>query len=324
MLLSVIIPVYNVEKYIRRCLDSLVGQMDSNMEIICIDDGSTDNSYIICQEYATNNQNFYVYSKENGGVASARNLGLTKTKGKYVAWVDSDDYVANDWGKTIVELLKKEQPDCLLFDYYNDHYGKIEEVHTGFPYIISQEKFIFELSLDVRLKNILMFKVIKRNLYQGLKFDEKAIVLEDYKLLTYLALKVKKVISTSNCLYYYVRRANSLTNNANMAKRLLSADIAKERYELYQRKGLRISKASLWKMAVLACISKKNGSGLSKQQKDAIKVYEKLLHKDLIKILGDSNVEKEVKVAILFNQFIPNYISAAIWDFIRKIRYEEE
>lgn len=91
MLLSIIIPVYNVEKYIKMCLDSLLRQKTTDIEFICIDDGSTDDSGIICEQYAKKDKRFRIFHKKNEGVSSARNLGLKMAKGEYIAWVDPDD-----------------------------------------------------------------------------------------------------------------------------------------------------------------------------------------------------------------------------------------
>ena len=95
--ISVIVPVCNVEKYIRRCLDSIQSQTFTDWECICIDDGSPDNSGKICDEYAEKNTRFVVLHKENGGVSSARNAGLDVAKGEYVTFCDSDDYVESNW-----------------------------------------------------------------------------------------------------------------------------------------------------------------------------------------------------------------------------------
>ena len=95
--ISVIVPVYNVEKFIRKCLDSIINQTMEDLEIILVDDGSIDNSGIICDEYAKNDNRIVVIHKENGGVSSARNVGLNKAKGKFIAFIDSDDYVNDDY-----------------------------------------------------------------------------------------------------------------------------------------------------------------------------------------------------------------------------------
>lgn len=99
MLLSVIIPAYNLEKYIGLCFDSLLPQLDKRAEVIVIDDGSTDHTYEICKTYEKKYPVLTSYHKSNGGVSSARNYGLHKAQGDYIAWVDGDDVVSDDWYK---------------------------------------------------------------------------------------------------------------------------------------------------------------------------------------------------------------------------------
>ena len=95
-LISIIIPVYNVEKYLRRCVDSVLGQTYDKLEIILVDDGSTDNSGRICDEYREKDQRIIVIHKENGGLSEARNFGIEKSSGEYISFVDSDDWIPED------------------------------------------------------------------------------------------------------------------------------------------------------------------------------------------------------------------------------------
>ena len=103
---SVIIPVYNAEQYLKRCLDSVLAQTYQDFEIICIDDGSTDNSGAICDEYAKKDSRIRILRKENGGVSSARNAGLNIAEGEYITFIDSDDYVDTDYMQTLYENLE--------------------------------------------------------------------------------------------------------------------------------------------------------------------------------------------------------------------------
>ena len=117
LLLSIIIPIYNVEDYIKECLDSISKQKTKNeVEIICIDDGSTDKSGIICDEYAELDKRFRVIHQENKGVSYTRNLGVEMSKGKYLAWIDPDDYIDKDWWISIKYLINKNI-DMIFFDY---------------------------------------------------------------------------------------------------------------------------------------------------------------------------------------------------------------
>ena len=115
---SVIIPVYNAEKYLRRCLDSLYSQQHENAEIIMVNDGSSDGSGMICQEFAEADPAFLYYEKENGGVSSARNFGLDQAHGEYVLYVDSDDYVSDDFFLTISSVIADYPYDLVQFSNY--------------------------------------------------------------------------------------------------------------------------------------------------------------------------------------------------------------
>lgn len=115
--ISVIVPVYNVEKYIRRCIDSILLQAYTNFELLLVNDGSTDNSGKICDEYAKIDQRIKVFHKQNGGVSSARNLGLDKAIGEWIAFVDSDDYITKSYLENLIKEVKSN--DCIVISNYH-------------------------------------------------------------------------------------------------------------------------------------------------------------------------------------------------------------
>lgn len=115
-LISVIIPVYNVEEYLRECIDSVLSQTYENYEIILVDDGSTDNSGRICDEYAEKNDKISVIHKQNGGLSDARNKGLSLAKGEYIYFLDSDDYIISECFAELVSIIEKENSDFVFFD----------------------------------------------------------------------------------------------------------------------------------------------------------------------------------------------------------------
>ena len=117
-MISVIVPVYNVENYIHHCVDSILSQSFSDFELLLIDDGSNDKSGLICDEYARKDSRIKVYHKENGGVSSARNLGIEKANGEWICFIDADDYVRQDFFSDIQQYL------------FND----VDIVHWGFCY----------------------------------------------------------------------------------------------------------------------------------------------------------------------------------------------
>ena len=165
MLLSIIVPVYNVEPYLRRCVDSLLDQGEfSDYEIILIDDGSTDRSGEICEEYASTNEKVRVLHKENGGLSSARNAGLAAANGEYVLFVDSDDYLKTGCLAALLETAYQQNADivCFNYAYVSDPYGyEINMVHTD----IGDQVLTGQNYLLLQLKNGTMQMTAWKNLY---------------------------------------------------------------------------------------------------------------------------------------------------------------
>lgn len=325
MLLSIIIPVYNSAPYICRCFDSLLPQISTtdDVEIICVNDGSTDNSLEICYDYAKKYSHIHVYTKNNGGVASARNLGLKQATGDYIAWIDPDDYVSTNWFKRIRALLLKNHPDWLMLNYSMDDYGIIKPQKTGLKGNITREQLIYELSSDMKLKSGMVLKVILSKLYKGLQFDENAIIFEDYKITTELALKAKKIVALDDCLYFYVRHHTSLVNQVSMMKRLIAAKIARERFMKFSQKGYIVSKAGYWKMALLVCLtnSPKRMTNTADDLQSKL-VYKNELRRDLFRILRSKDAGMKLKFALLLNLLLPEAISIALWNRVRNSRYK--
>ena len=134
--ITVIVPVYNVEHYLDKCLDSLINQTYKNLEIIVINDGSTDNSGIICQEYAQKDNRIIYIEKENGGLSDARNVGLDKMTGSYVTFIDSDDWVESDYVEVLYNKLIEYRADIAV-----GNYCKFNESDSNFYFHISGNYF---------------------------------------------------------------------------------------------------------------------------------------------------------------------------------------
>ena len=177
--ISVIIPVYNVEKYLKDCIDSILMQSMQNYEIILVDDGSTDRSGIICDEYENKRENIFAYHKENGGPSDARNYGIEKANGEYIIFVDSDDYY-DDYGffDKVVESTKGGKYDiiayCIKFfdaiggrlqetGYYDEYINSLETLDEKLKYVISKDQMVisscgYAVKKDFILKNNLFFE----------------------------------------------------------------------------------------------------------------------------------------------------------------------
>jgi len=209
---SVIVPVYNVEKYLRKCLDSLVNQTLEDIEIIAVDDGSTDSSIDIIKEYAEKHSNIKYYQKENGGLSDARNFGLKMATGKYIAFLDSDDYVDKDIYKKMYDKAKKEDSDIVECNFYWA-YDKKNKEDIGQKYRGTSE--IIEKARVIAWNKLYKKEILDRakvEFPKGLRYEDVEFF---YKLVPY----IEKVSFIKEPLIYYVQRKASLINTQNKSTR---------------------------------------------------------------------------------------------------------
>ena len=215
---SIVVPEYNAEKTLRRCLDSLVKQAFSDYELLLINDGSTDGSDAICREYAEHYPQIRYFAKENGGVSSARNLGLEQAKGEYVLFVDSDDYVSENYFSVISGALERATADLLMFGYCN--FGGVpSEWDTGVFYEDSETGIAERVSSAVRqyLFSSLWSKAFKRQIIErgNIRFADDLAIGEDLAFIFSYAMHIRSIASISDKLYNVdVSDGNSLSRKA--------------------------------------------------------------------------------------------------------------
>lgn len=206
---SIIVPVYNVEKYIDRCINSLINQTLKDIEIIMVNDGSPDNSVDIIKKYQKKDNRIKLYEKENGGQGSARNLGLKYAKGEYIAFLDSDDYVCDNMYETLYNKGIEDELDIVICNYYLKYNDK-EVVNK-----ISSDKYLnISPSKYITLSPSPWNKIIKREYLEKCKFRfPEGIIYEDYASIPTLALNNPKIVYINSPLYYYVQSENSTMRN---------------------------------------------------------------------------------------------------------------
>ncbi len=218
-LVSIVVPVYNVSDYVLKCLESLVTQSYNNIEILVIDDGSTDNSGEICDDFAKNDARIKVIHKKNGGLSSARNAGIKRAKGEWLCFVDSDDYVRKDFVKELYRGIAENDADVAVCGYNKDI--PKAEVLTG------KQATIRLLVKQENIEIIAWNKMYRKTLFweDGIEFPD-GMNYED-TLTTYKLLSVaKKVVYVSKSLYVYVEREGSITQSDDRKKKLQARELA--------------------------------------------------------------------------------------------------
>lgn len=205
-LISVIIPIYNVEKYLNKCIDSIINQTYINIEIILINDGSTDNCGDICEEYKKMDNRIVVIHSKNKGVSSARNIGLEISKGKYILFVDSDDWLERDMIKELYNNLIKTKSQISICNYYEIINGNKYSNNLNIKESFNTEKFI-EYAFDENyFRGYLWNKLFSRNIIFDenslfIKFDENIHICEDLLFSFKVAQNANKICYIDKKLY---------------------------------------------------------------------------------------------------------------------------
>lgn len=237
-LISVIVPVYKVEKYLEKCIESIIKQTHTNLQIILVNDGSPDNCGKICDEYAKKDSRIEVIHKINGGLSDARNVGINRANGRYIGFVDSDDYVKEDMYEKLINLIKEYDADISICNLY--------DVIDGKEYVRNKDNGIHEYSRIDILKEILLDKNIQsyawNKLYKKELFDEIKYPIrkkyEDIGTTFYVFEKCNKIVVTSEPEYYYLKRSDSLVNNVTESTILDYTEIIIQRY-LYTKENIK-------------------------------------------------------------------------------------
>ena len=206
--ISIIVPVYNVEKYLEKCIDSILNQSFRDFELILVDDGSTDNSGYVCDRYKDQDNRIIVIHKENGGVSSARNRGLDIARGDFIGFMDSDDFIHKDMYKILYDNLIKNEADlaiCKAQNVYQDETIKLNNIVEDFPVKVLTSKDALKKLYNIRTTFVYAWnKLYKRELFEELRYPENKIYEDEW-------LSPKLLYKSSKIVYiYFVSFPNNL------------------------------------------------------------------------------------------------------------------
>jgi glycosyltransferase involved in cell wall biosynthesis len=212
MKVSIIVPVYNVENYLAKCLDSLVMQSLKDIEILAVNDGSTDGSGLIIEEYAGKFPGkIKAFNKENGGLSDARNFGLDRASGEYIGFVDSDDYVTETMFEEMLQLAEKYQAKMVICNIQKvDQNGEVTQKLTQIPNMPEKIELEDHFSVFSDLSYFACNKLFKKELFDHKRF-KKGVHFEDIQLIPQLLLECSVLAQTQNFHYQYLERTDSIT-----------------------------------------------------------------------------------------------------------------
>ena len=228
-LISIIVPIYNVEKYLRQCLDSVLNQTYQNFECLLINDGSPDNSAGICKEYVDKDARFHYFEKENGGLASARNFGIKYSKGKYITFIDSDDWVDLDYLEVLHSKIKEYNTDFVISSYKKfdmdedcfylhiwdqDYYEKIWTSQELLSQLPNLENYDGSYTVS-------WGKLFKRSIFDEILFNEQRKFGEDFECSFKLYLSMTSCLYIHKALYNYRLHSESMLGQVVTERQLM-------------------------------------------------------------------------------------------------------
>lgn len=239
-LISFVIPVYKVEKFLHRCIDSVLRQSYSNLEIIVVDDGSPDTCGAICDQYALLDKRVHVIHQENGGLSDARNTGIGIAKGKYLAFLDSDDWIHDLCIEKLYTLLQKTHADISAcnFIWTSDELVTVDDPTDTYT-VYSNTEALALLYGELYIPMVVAWgKLYKAELFDGIRYP-KGKLHEDEFTTHKLLYKAKTVVFSTDQLLYYWQRSDSITGvGFNLKNRLAVIQALYERVDFFQEKEL--------------------------------------------------------------------------------------
>ena len=218
-LISIIIPCFNAEKTLEKCLESVVQQSYANLEIIIIDDGSTDETSLIYNKFQSNDERILVLKQQNSGVSKARNTGVKAATGDYICFVDSDDWAELNYCSELYSLLVGENADISIVEAsYEDENGNVLcNKPTSEEKIFDGNRALVLLLEDQEIQSHPWGKLFKADLLKNVHFPENLKCFEDYSTLFKIFNKAVKVVKSNEKLYHYIQREDSLSHNLSPA-----------------------------------------------------------------------------------------------------------
>lgn len=235
-LISVIIPVYKVEEYLDKCVESVINQSYKNLEIILVDDGSPDSCPKICDEWAKKDNRIKVIHKSNGGLSSARNVGLDIAKGDYIMFVDSDDHIDNNICEHLINLIKQHNCDlamCELQLFYKNNLIKDDIEEQCIKY--SNDEVINQL-YNTKINHLMVAcgKVFKRHIFDEIRFPINKLHEDEFTIHKILH-NTKSFVTTNLKLYNYLQRENSIMSSRTEKSALHALEAFEDRFQFLSK-----------------------------------------------------------------------------------------
>lgn len=232
---SIVVPVYNVEKYLQRCVSSILGQTLQDIEIILVDDGSRDSSGKLCDEYAKEDSRIVVVHKENGGLSSARNAGIDVATSPYIGFVDSDDYIDEEMYEKLYNWITENEADIAMCELCHCYEDKEITKRTNTEFGVVNDEQAIRLVMEGNKATVsAVNKLYKTSIFDKVKYPVGKLT-EDAFVIVEVLMQARKVVYSTEELYYYVHRKNSITTSRFKKKDLNVLEAYSKNRELIKK-----------------------------------------------------------------------------------------
>lgn len=322
-LISVIIPVYNVEKYLPNCIDSVIKQTYTNLEILLINDGSTDSSPKICEEYKNKDNRIKVIHKQNGGLSDARNVGIENAQGKYMTFIDSDDDIEIDYIEYLYNLIEKYNTHMSIATY--TVVSKDKKINIGQGYeeetVLDEKKCLERLLCEHGLSVSACAKLYEKSLFENIKFP-KGKLCEDNGTTYKLIMKCNKIAYGSKSIYNYYKRENSIMTSTFNMKKLDLIELTDKMCDDIESKYPELNSSTDKKRIVsrFSILRQMLVGKLNQEQKNVVKEIKKHIKTKKWQILKNPKIDKRDKIALISLMFGDKFFAFA-WKVYSKVKY---
>lgn len=304
MLLSIIIPVYNVEKYLDKCIQSVINQTYLKTEIILVDDGSTDSSGYLCDLWAKKDRRISVIHKPNGGLSSARNAGLNIAKGEYIGFVDSDDFIELDMYKTMMDAIFTTKKDIACCGRIIDLWGERNKKEYTIENltVFNSEEAIKETLLLTKIDVSSCDKIFKKTLFNTIVYPEGKIS-EDASIIFNLINKSNGIVHVGKPYYHYVYRKNSISKSEYDHKKYDSYKNCLSTQKFIGNNYPKLKRyCKIYCTLVCGCLlqsMEETGTAINKYKHD-FKDYKKMFNKGYLSLILEKDISLKLKIKYTF------------------------
>lgn len=326
LLISIIVPIYNMEQHLKKCISSIIAQTYQNIEIILINDGSTDKSKKICEDFANKDDRIKIINQKNKGVSGARNAGIDIAKGEYLGFIDPDDYISEDMYEILYNLITKYVADISMCSHY-----RVEKNMNSCLYITEELEFynkdeaLKALLIDKKIQNYSWDKLYKKDLFKNIRFPLGKNY-EDIGTLFYIFEKITKLVYINSPKYFYLRRESSITETRSETNLTDYINMSYVRNKYIEKHYPELEIYNSYNIVIAIINTFRYGYKLtdfldSKMMQEMYTVFEKILTSSLKENVFDIMCDwQKVDVYILlWDKVLYNDISYLLYEMYKKV-----